>query len=199
MLYTRDLDISHTWDDGTTRISHQLERVASVVRPLESSVGSAHFPFPKSARHCKWQGGLMAWSHYSSPRSTSRPARAARHEQPPPGPLLNVTPCSRLSPTVKNYRGRVKRQRCENAGEPACLKGSSECWHKKSVRDEKRSWPIKQVFARRGPAEEPCQLSGAPESYLLTLLTEPPTNWPGNYVIVGSRLRGNARVRHVFN
>lgn len=63
----------------------------------------------------------------------------------------------------------------------------------------KRSWPIKRVFARRGPAEEPCQLSGAPESYLLTLLTEPPTNWPGNYVIVGSRLRGNARVRHVFN
>lgn len=145
----------------------------------------------------------MARSHYSSPGSTSRPARAARQRAASPGPLLNVTPRSRLSlsPTVKNYRGRVKkRQRCENAGEPACWKGSPECWHqKKSVRDEKRSRPIKQVFARRGPAEEPRQLSGAPESYLLTPLTEPPTNWPGNYVIVGSRLRGNARVRHVFN
>lgn len=61
-----------------------------------------------------------------------------------PNPLSNIIPCSCLSPTVKNYRGRVKRQRCENAVELTCLKGSSEYWHKKRGR-QKQSWPIKQV------------------------------------------------------
>lgn len=77
-------------------------------------------------------------------------------------------------------------------------RGHPNAGTKKRAR-QKWSWPIKQVFAQRGPAEEPCQLSGAPESYLLTLLTEPPTNWLGNYVIVASRLRGNAQECDTFS
>lgn len=71
------------------------------------------------------------------------------------------------------------------------FEGSSNIGIKQN--ETKRSWTIKQVFVAwaggRTVRPRRCLMS-----YLLTPLTEPLTNWGGNYMIVCSQLRHMTRV-----
>lgn len=110
MLWSRNIDVWHVAVVGRmkNKVSHRLKRAAWACSKFR---GQRTFSLVwKGTCHCRWQGGLMAWSLYSL-RSTSRPARATCYKQP--RPVL----CQMLYPAaVSLRRSKIIEEAYKGAG-----------------------------------------------------------------------------------